>query len=88
MFGNIPAYGLYVRHVKTLSARDLVFTTDKADARPAFRFDQVSGVDLERLSVPRGVAPVFSLRSVAEFVHRNSPGLPDKHLARVDKDAF
>jgi polygalacturonase len=88
MFGNMPAYGLYARHVKTLSARDLVFTTDKPDVRPAFRFDQVSGVDLERLRVPRGAGPIFSLRGVTDFFHRNSPGLPDKRLATVDRDAF
>ena len=58
------------------------------DARPAFRFDDVAGVDLERLIVPRGEGPVFSLRSVTDFVHRNSPGVPDKRLAKVDKDAF
>jgi hypothetical protein len=88
MFGNIPAYGVYARHVKTLSARDLVFTLEKPDARPAFRFDSVAGVDLERLIVPRGSAPVFSLRNVTDFVHRNSPGLPDKRLATVARDAF
>jgi polygalacturonase len=88
MFGTIPAYGLYARHVKTLAVRDIVFTTDTPDARPAFRFDQVAGVDLERVIVPRSAAPVFSLRSVTEFVHRNSPGLPDKRIAKVDRDAF
>jgi polygalacturonase len=88
MFGNIPAYGLYARHVKGLSARDLVFTTDKADARPAFRFDDAAGVDLERLIVPRGAGPVFALRGVTEFFHRNSPGLPDKRLAKADKETF
>ena len=87
MFGNMPAYGMFARHVKTLSARDLVFTTDRPDARPAFRFDDAAGVDLERLSVPRG-APIFSLRGVADFLLRNSPGLPDKRLAKADKDAF
>ena len=87
MFGNMPAYGMFARHVKTLSARDLVFTTDRPDARPAFRFDDAAGVDLERLSVPRG-APIFSLRGVTDFLLRNSPGLPDKRLAKADKDAF
>jgi hypothetical protein len=85
---NIPSYGLYARHVKTLSARDMVFTLERPDARPAFRFDSVAGVDLERLIVPHASAPVFSLRSVTDFFHRNSPGLPDKRLATVDKDAF
>jgi polygalacturonase len=88
MFGNIPAYGLYARHVKGLSARDLVFTTEKTDARPAFRFDEAAGVDLERLIVPRGAAPFFSLRGVTDFFHRNSPGLPDKRLAKADKETF
>src|SRR5262249_2577977 len=88
MFGNMPAYGLYARHVKTLSARDIVFTTDKPDARPAFRFDRVTGVDLERLFVPKGSGPVFGLRGVSDFVHRNSPGLSDKRLDRVERDAF
>jgi polygalacturonase len=88
MFGNIPAYGLYARHVKGLSARDLVFTTDKPDARPAFRFDEAAGVDLERLIVPRGAAPLFSLHAVTDFFHRNSPGLPDKRLAKADKETF
>jgi polygalacturonase len=88
MFGNMPAYGLYARHVKTISARDLVFSTDKPDARPAFRFDDVAGVDLERLIVPRGAAPVFSLRGVTDFVQRNSPGLPDRRLAKADREAF
>ena len=87
MFGNMPAFGMFARHVKTLSARDLVFTTDRPDARPAFRFDDAAGVDLERLSVPRG-APIFSLRGVTDFLLRNSPGLPDKRLAKADKDAF
>jgi polygalacturonase len=88
MFGNMPAYGMYARHVRTLSARDVVFSVDQPDARPAFRFDDVAGVDLERLIVPRGAGPVFSLRNVRDFLQRNSPGLADKRLATVAKDAF
>jgi polygalacturonase len=88
MFGNIPAYGLYARHVKTLSARDLVFTTDKPDARPAFRFEDAAGVDLDRMVVPRPLSPVFVLQRVTDFLLRNSPNLPDKRLPRAVKEAF
>jgi len=89
MFGNIPAYGMYVRHAKNVSARDLVFTTEKPDARPAFRFDDVAGVDLERVVVPRSfLSPLFGLRGVTDFLLRNSPGLPDKRLATADKESF
>ena len=88
MFGNMPAYGMYVRHAKNVSARDVVFTTDKPDARPAFRFDDVAGVDLERMIVPRTLQSLFGLRRVTDFLLRNSPGLPDKRLATAEKESF
>jgi polygalacturonase len=89
MFGNMPAYGMYARHVKALSARDVVFTTDTPDARPAFRFEEAAGVDLDRVIVPRGPAPpIFSLRRVTDFLLRNSPGLPDKRVPTADKEEF
>jgi len=88
MFGNIPAYGLYARHVKALSARDLVFTTDKPDARPALRFEDAAGVDLDRVVVPRPMSPMFILQRVTDFLLRNSPGLPDKRLPSAVKEAF
>jgi polygalacturonase len=89
MFGNMPAYGMYARHVKSLSARDVLFTNDQPDARPAFVLDDVAGVDLDRIIVPKSPAlPIFSLRRVADFLLRNSPGLPEKRLASVEKESF
>jgi len=41
MFGRLPAYGLYFRHVKGLRTRNLNLTTAKADARPAIAKDDV-----------------------------------------------
>jgi len=74
--------------VKALSARDLVFTTDQPDARPAFRFEDATGVDLDRMVVPRPTPPVFVLQRVTDFLLRNSPGLPDKRLANAVKESF
>jgi hypothetical protein len=85
----MPAYGMYIRHAKTVSARDVVFTTDKPDARPAFRFDDVAGVDLDRMIVPRSSSSaLFGLRKVTDCLLRNSPGLPDKRLATAEKETF
>jgi polygalacturonase len=89
MFGNIPAYGMFARHVKTLSARDVVFTLDQPDARPAFLFQDVTGIDLERITLPKGSsAAPFMLRRVTDFLLRNSPGLPDTKRERVEKEVF
>jgi polygalacturonase len=89
MFGNIPAYGLYARHVVGLTARDVHFTLDKADARPALRLDDVNGADIERLVVPpRAAGALLVLRRVKDFLLRNCPGIPDTTRASVDKESF
>jgi polygalacturonase len=89
MFGNIPAYGLYARHVTGLTARDVHFTLDKTDARPAVRFDDVNGADVDHLVVPpRAAGPLFVLRHVRDFLLRNSPGIPDTKRAAVDKESL
>ena len=89
MFGNIPAYGLYARHVKGLTARDIHFSLDKPDARAAVRLDDVDGVDLDRLVLPpRGAGPLFVLRSVRDFLLRNSAGMADTRRASVERESF
>jgi hypothetical protein len=88
MFGNMPSYGMYARHVKGLRARDLMFTTEKEDARPAFRLDDVAGADLDHVVVPHAPSsPVFVLRRITDFLIRDSPGLPDTHYPAVPTEA-
>ena len=83
MFGNMPAYGLYARHVKSLQAHDLVFTNARPDARPAVRLQDVTGAEFDRIVVPRSWnVPVFQLRRLTDFVLRNSPSLPDTRVER------
>ncbi len=89
MFGNIPVYGLYARHVTGLTARDVHFSLDAPDARPAVRLDDVSGADLDHLVLPpRTAGALFVLRSVRDFLLRNSPGIADTKRAAVDKESF
>src|ERR1039458_8865947 len=58
MFGDLPATGLFVRHVRNLEVSNLEVMTEAADARPAFWLMDVDGVDFFRVKVPRqSVAP-------------------------------
>src|SRR5207248_2312253 len=41
MFGTMPAYGFFVRHVKGIEFRDVEVSALKEDARPAFVFQDV-----------------------------------------------
>jgi polygalacturonase len=89
MFGNIPAFGLYARHVKALRARDLAFTTDQPDARPAVRLEDVATAHFDGVIAPRSAgAPLFVLRRMTDFILRNSPGVPDTRHAEVAQEAI
>ncbi|MFC3443070.1 glycoside hydrolase family 28 protein [Sphingobium rhizovicinum] len=56
--GAFPAHGLYVRHARNISLRDVSFDVEAADARPAILFDDVQGamVDGLRSRQPRDKA--------------------------------
>jgi hypothetical protein len=49
MFGTLPSYGLYCRHVAGLSLRNAEFRLEGDDHRPAMICDDVSGLDIDQL---------------------------------------
>ncbi|MFA9192326.1 glycosyl hydrolase family 28 protein [Flavobacterium sp. FZUC8N2.13] len=53
MFGELPAYGFYVRHVNGISMKNIKLTLDNPDFRPAFVFDDVKGIRMEEITVPK-----------------------------------
>ena len=56
MFGVLPAYGFYLRHVDNIRFDNCAFTTTQVDQRPAFFVDNCSRVSLDGmdLSNPNG----------------------------------
>jgi polygalacturonase len=53
MFGTLPSYGLYCRHVEGLTVRDLHLTLQSPDYRPALLCDDVSRVVIDSLDAPQ-----------------------------------
>ncbi len=51
MFGELPAWGFYVRHVKGLTFKNIKLTIQKQDYRPAFVFDDVHQLQIENLKI-------------------------------------
>src|SRR6185503_13006384 len=71
MFGLLPAHGLYVRHAKNLSVRDVDVRCITEDKRPAVVLDDVSSATFSNMSVQRAAgAPFFVLRNVRDFAVR------------------
>jgi polygalacturonase len=85
MFGDLPAYGFFIRHVKGLQLRDIETSYIKEDVRPAFWLNDVSGVEFLHVKAQHaaGVA-TFDLKNVSDFSTHQCWPLPDMRLERVD----
>ena len=83
MFGDLPASGFFVRHVKNLEVSNVEIAVAQADARPAFWLGEVDGADFFRVKVPSG-ASAFDLRQVKNFRSFGSRSLSDITLDNVE----
>lgn len=59
MFGELPAWGFYVRHVCGMTFRNICLRLRDSDFRPAFVFDDVEQLTFDKISVPPGSTKVF-----------------------------
>jgi polygalacturonase len=73
MFGTLPAYGFYARHVEGLTMRNVHVRWEEQDARPAAIFDDVRDLDIDVFR-PAGVAaqPALWFHNVAGALVSNS----------------
>jgi hypothetical protein len=52
MFGELPSYGFYLRHVNGISFKNIKLTLDHDDFRPAFVLDDVQDLKMEMIEFP------------------------------------
>ncbi|MFN0171260.1 MAG: glycoside hydrolase family 28 protein [Bryobacteraceae bacterium] len=65
MFGSLPAYGFYARHVEGLTLRNVQVRWEEADARPGMVFDDVKDLFLDAFQTDTvsGGAPLIRLHN-------------------------
>ena len=51
MYGRLPAYGFYCRHVAGLTMRNVRIETVKSDQRPVVVYDDVKNLDIDQLGM-------------------------------------
>jgi hypothetical protein len=77
-FGTLPAWGLFVRHVKIFSVDRVELRTLSPDLRPVVQLDDVTRVDFDRatLSSSENTAKLV-LKNVRDMTLRHCAGLRD-----------
>ncbi|HEV7501118.1 MAG TPA: glycoside hydrolase family 28 protein, partial [Vicinamibacteria bacterium] len=89
MFGTLPAYGLFVRHARRITLRDVALSFEHDDWRPAVVLQDVDGIRFEGLAARRAPGiPVFSLHDVRDFAVLGSRGLADARRERVEAETL
>lgn len=84
MFGDLPAYGFFIRHVKGLQVRDVELSYLKPDLRSPFWLNDVSGISFINLKAQRETdVPLFIFKDVSDFSILQSWPTPDQRLERV-----
>src|SRR5215510_10595990 len=89
MFGEIPAYGFFVRHVRGLEMSAIRVSYAKEDLRAPFMLTNAKSVDLRDIKAQHtpGV-PTFILKDVEDFSLQHSWPLLDIRLNKVVKQEF
>jgi hypothetical protein len=86
MFGELPAWGVYIRHAGNITFKNFVLDTDKPDYRPAIVADDVQWLKADKLNINSGKEqpPVIVLRHVIAKVFTSSNfSLPDGKAIKI-----
>jgi hypothetical protein len=52
MFGDLPAYGFFVRHARNVHFSDVVLVPHAGEPRPAYASADAQGVEFNRCDFP------------------------------------
>lgn len=84
MFGEIPAYGFFIRHVRGLEMNNVSVSYLKDDARAPFIINDGKAIELRNLKAAHAAGiPTFILNDIENFSIHDSYPLGDVRLATV-----
>ncbi len=72
MFGELPSWGLYVRHAEGIKMKNVKVSYIEDDFRPAFVFDDVNGIEMTDVTIPKAKdLPVVLFNNTTGIVTKN-----------------
>jgi len=89
MFGLLPAWGFYIRHVDGLELDNVHISLLEDDARSAFVLRDVADVEIRGLGIGgREGGPLFTLEEVTGFRVAHSAPIPDIERGHITWEQF
>jgi hypothetical protein len=89
MFGEIPAYGFFIRHAKSITLNNVEVSYLNDEFRPPFMLIDVNAIAFAHVTAQKAAAvPAFVVRDVLDFTTRDFKGLPDMNLERIGLGTF
>lgn len=85
MFGALPAYGFYFRHVKGIEMNHVKLDYTEPEGRNAFVLEDVHDAYFDRMNIKKGIdnAPMFNLRNVSDFSVEDSRNIKDTKQEKI-----
>jgi polygalacturonase len=89
MFGETPAWGFFIRHVKGIQFSNMEIGTMKDDQRPAFWMNDVTDAEFTHVRAEHAAeVPTFQLKDVEGLAFDHFRGLPDGVKEKVQEGKF
>jgi polygalacturonase len=89
MFGDMPACGFYIRHVKGIELNNVQVTPMKPDRRPPLVLNDVKDADFYRVNAVRAEGvPFVTLKDVEQLTVSQCPGVPDTTKDKAADERF
>lgn len=84
MFGTMPAFGFFLRHVRSVEMSHVEVASASPDARSAFYLEDIERADFFAITAPRGPQGAFALHGVKDLRIGWSRAAADATLASID----
>jgi len=86
MFGELPAYGFFIRHAAGITLNNVTVSYLETDFRPPFRLVDVVDAKFNHVTAHRPLSiPMFVLNNVSDFTTNGCSGIADMHLDRAEQ---
>jgi len=88
-FGDMPAFGFFIRHVRNIKMNHVELKLENDDFRPALILDDATGVNLNNLIVDKvGEVPSVVLKNSGNILIKDCQPFKDKQFSKITTTQF